>query len=150
MDKPRKATDPHQTSVLVPILFIVFALATALALAQLRFTVVRLDKTDQIACEFLNADAGTRLRQAVNAAKSSAAGDTFDKATVKLHSLFLVQRVSQTAPQRTASQPLFAYLEAQHVYVRAAVLQQRKNTLLTRALAAKARALARRLNCNAT
>lgn len=140
------------TTIVVPILFIVAFLLVIVALGQqqatirsLHRTITKLNTTDLISCQFLNADATGRNKQARNA-------DVTVTAQVKL--VANIDRLEAgfkkaAAKSRTPAgfNPLFAYLDAQRTVLVTQSAQSRKNITISRSLAAQGTALSKQLSC---
>lgn len=131
-------------SVIVPIFLVVFAVAITLAIVKQEIATAKLSKTDEIACSFLVDDSQTRSTQATNSGTQVAAEERFDGHAGRLESLF---GDAKTVKARAETAPLIAYLAAQVVESRAAIVAQRRNIALTRKLSRDGAALAAELSC---
>lgn len=138
----------QQSSIAVPVVLIVFAVVVTITVVLQQRTIGKLDKTDAIACAFIQADATTRLKQASNATKASSAQRLYLRRLARVIALFEKPTKSQTAAQRAASATFKGYLVQEMTVWESTSTNQAKNIALTRALAAKANRLSTRLACS--
>lgn len=134
-----------QGSIVVPLLLVVFLVVIVVTLIRQDVAVGRLNRTDRIACQFLNQDAATRVHQARNALLTAGANDAFVAKIDRLTVLFRDAAARSSRP--LATDPLIAYLAAQKQVSVTTSAQSRKNIALTLALAATADKLAKQLSC---
>jgi hypothetical protein len=144
----REHGDPAETSVFVPIAFLVFAIFCGFLFARQQQAVTKLTRQQASFCASLTADASTRQQQAVNALALQVAPEkAFDRKAEKVLLLFHKSDGKRTAAQKAGTLVFVTYIEAQVTQNRHAIVAQTRNIVLTQALAAKADRLAADLHC---